>query len=382
MFGTKIRDIMNIIHILSSTQASRYLNTRYLYHEEAKKGHRVDIIKWTAKKKTEILVVNNNLKVHFLPGKKIPLFQSGTDSFIPHLTAYIKALSADVIHAHVLLKLTTFSSAVACMKIRIPLIVSIHGVITPGSYPLEVGQLLYYFTLGRAICNIASKVRCLTISDAMEMINFGCSPNKIAVIPNGVDVEKFKPYGEVMDELIFWGGRFIPAKGLKYLIKALYFIVKKNPTVKLMMAGDGPLFSRINDMVRHLRIEKNVIFKGWVSHNEMSHLINAASVYAIPSLGEGMPYMLLEAMACGKAVVGSDIHGINDIITHNVNGILVPPQNPKALADAIMLLMEDKKLRRKLGQNARRLIIEKYDWNIISEKMEKIYCDAINQNTK
>jgi glycosyltransferase involved in cell wall biosynthesis len=93
-------------------------------------------------------------------------------------------------------------------------------------------------------------------------------------------------------------------------------------------------------------------------------------------LKEGMPLALLEAMSCGKAVVGSDISGINDIITHMENGLLVPPRDPEAIANAILTLLADKKLRTRLGQNARQRMVNRYSWNLISDKIEKVYAEA------
>jgi len=88
---------------------------------------------------------------------------------------------------------------------------------------------------------------------------------------------------------------------------------------------------------------------------------------------EGMPYALLEAMACGRPVIASNIPGIKDVITNEENGILIPTRDPVALANAILRLMEDHSLRLRLGKNARQLMIENYDWRIIAEKMEKVY---------
>jgi glycosyltransferase involved in cell wall biosynthesis len=219
----------------------------------------------------------------------------------------------------------------------------------------------------------------LTHSDAKEIQRFGCPPEKIRIIPNGVDTEKFKPCERTIENSIFWGGRFVQEKGLEYLVNALSLVVKEVPRVKLVMAGDGPLFSKIYEMVKHNGLEKNVSFKGRVAHDELPAFIGASSVCVLPSLREGMPYALLEAMSCGKAVVGSDIPGINDVITHGINGILVPPKDSKALADAIIWLLEDKEFRMKMGQNARQLMIEKYSWRNIAEKIDEIYYEAINK---
>lgn len=299
--------------------------------------------------------------------------------FFIHFEDVIKQIKPDILHANNLPFLTSLQSVVIANKMQIPSVLHVHGVIGMRNKILDSAQYTFIRTVIRRAFHDATRVVCLTKSDALEVQKLGCPHEKIRIVPNGVDAEKFKPCEETVDNLIFWGGRFVPQKGLEHLIKALNLVAKEKPQVKLLLTGDGPLFSKIYCMAKNFGLEKNVIFKGRVARDELPALIGTASVCVLPSLKEGMPYALLEAMACGKAVVGSDISGINDVITHGVNGILVPPKNPKALADALIQLLEDKGLRRKLGWNARQLMVEKYSWQMIAEKIEKVYYEAINE---
>ena len=348
----------------------------------AKRGYEIDIVshvKSSDEKKLYARLKQKPIRFHLVEAISFSIPGLVADfPFFLSLETMIKKLQPDIIHINNLPFLTTVQSTQLAKKMGIASIVQVHGVIAKRNKLLDFAQYFYINTLGRSVFRDATFVICLTESDAKEIRDYGCPLEKIRIIPNGVDVEKFKSCEEVMDDLIFWGGRFVPEKGLTFLINAFHLVVVKKPEVKLMMAGDGPLFSRIYDIVRQLGIEKNVVLKGRVPHSELPYLISAASICVLPSLKEGMPYALLEAMACGKPVVGSDIPGINDVITHGENGILVPPKNPKALADAIMLLLEDENLRMKLGQNARRLMVEKYSWDTISEKIEKVYNEALN----
>jgi len=120
-------------------------------------------------------------------------------------------------------------------------------------------------------------------------------------------------------------------------------------------------------------LDKSIYILGPLSREEIAEILSKASVFSFPSLKEGMPLSVLEAMASAVPVVGSNIPGINDVIIHGENGILVPPRNPEALANAIMLLLEDRSLRRKLGQNARKVITEKYNWSKVINDLEKVY---------
>jgi len=345
-----------------------------------RKNHQGEIIGYIRdRKKKQLLLREKNIRFHFIDAfsLSIPNLVKEFPYFIS-LDKVVEEIQPDIIHINNLPFFTTYQSIRLAKKMGIPNIVHVHGVMGKSNKILNVAQIFYIYTFGRYIFRNATSVICLTNSDAKEIHRFGCPFEKIRIIPNGVDVEKFRPHEEVIDDLIFWGGRFVPQKGLEYMIRALDIVVKKKSSVKLMMTGDGPLFVKMYNLSRQLRLEKNTVFKGCVPYSEISRLIGNASIYVLPSLKEGMPYALLEAMACGKPVVGSDIPGINDVITHGENGILVPPRNPEALADAIMLLLEDKSLRRKLGQNARQLMVEKYSWNTISEKIEKVYKEALN----
>ncbi|MHA1833929.1 MAG: glycosyltransferase, partial [Candidatus Baldrarchaeia archaeon] len=106
-------------------------------------------------------------------------------------------------------------------------------------------------------------------------------------------------------------------------------------------------------------------------------VLGKATVFVFPSLREGLPLSVLEAMACGVPVVGSDIPGVNEVVKHEENGFLVPPKNSEALANVILTLLNDENLRRKVGRDARQLMTEKYNWNAIASKIEKVYHEAI-----
>ena len=370
---------MNISHVMPVVSPEKFFNTKYLYHEEAKRGHKVNFITWNPQQTYRILSVNERLKVYLLPGPNISFLRNIINPLIPDLGACIRASKVDVIHAHQLFKLTTLSSAIVSKKLDVPLIVTMHGVIAPEGFLLEGAQQIYYYTLGKMICKIASKIRCLTQRDALDMFRFGCPREKIVIIPNGIDTEKFKPENQGLPNTIFWGGRFVSGKGLEYLIKALKIIEKKHHNFRLIMAGDGYLFHKIHNLVDDYGLSKNVIFEGRVPHNEIPKFLNSASIYVLPSIREGMPYALLEAMACGRPVVASNIPGINDVITNGENGLLVPPCDPNALANAILRLIEDHALRRKLRRNARKLMVEKYSWDIIAGRTEKVYYEMAEE---
>lgn len=98
-----------------------------------------------------------------------------------------------------------------------------------------------------------------------------------------------------------------------------------------------------------------------------------ASVFVLPSLSEGLPRALLEAMSCGKPVVASDIPGVRSVVKHQSNGLLVPPANPQALAEAITVLLRNRDMREKFGRAARRVVLGRYNWEVLMKKLDVIY---------
>jgi glycosyltransferase involved in cell wall biosynthesis len=123
----------------------------------------------------------------------------------------------------------------------------------------------------------------------------------------------------------------------------------------------------------------DIYFLGRVPKNDLVYAYLSADIFVFPSLRKGLPLSVLEAMACGLPVVGFDVPGMNDVIVNGENGLLVPARDPKALANAVLALLNDEDLRRELGQKARKLVVEKYNWDTVISKIEKIYYEAIKE---
>lgn len=346
----------------------------------AKRGYNVEVVGYTRDRERIITSEDKSIQFNFVDAISIsiPNFVAEFPYFL-NFEKIIEQRQPDLIHINTLPFLTSIQSVRIAKKLGMPSILHVHGVIGIYNKILDFAQYAFIRTLLRTAFHDATLVICLTKNDAFEVQKFGCPYRKIRIIPNGVDVERFSPRRHLVNNLIFWGGRFIKQKGLEYLIRAMHIIVKTKPSIKLVMTGDGPLFPKISNMIKKFNLTKNVIFWGFVHREKLPSIISSCSICVLPSLKEGMPFMLLEAMACGRPVIGSDIPGINDVISHGENGILVPPKNSEALADAIMLLMENKELRNRLGRNARQFVIKNYSWDVITEKIEIVYNEAMQE---
>ena len=224
--------------------------------------------------------------------------------------------------------------------------------------------------LARIIEKIAYKNADLIITTTdKEFIStkYRLNEQKIKLILNFIDTEVFKPLStkKKSSRLIFIG-RFIKRKNILALIEAV-----KNLDAELVLIGKGVLKKKIEQKIKDEKIE-NIKPLGIIPNNRMPAELNKSQIFVIPSFFEGNPKVLLEAMACELAVIGADVKGIKEIITHKRNGYLCET-NSKSIRKAIIELTKNPKLAEKIGKNARKYILENCSLEKIIEKEVKIY---------
>ncbi|MBZ0273383.1 glycosyltransferase family 4 protein [bacterium] len=184
-------------------------------------------------------------------------------------------------------------------------------------------------------------------------------PERVHLIPNGVDTEAFAPNGAIRRDgkaTVVFVGRLEPQKNPLLLAAAL---APMRERVRLVVAGDGALRSRLADACAGAGIEADL--RGTVPHTELPALLASADVFVLPSRIEGHPKSLLEAMAAGLPCVGTRVAGIEDVLRDGETGLLVPPDDAAALCDAIERVLDDKELARTLGAAARKDVETRYD---------------------
>ncbi|MEO0144372.1 MAG: glycosyltransferase family 4 protein [candidate division WOR-3 bacterium] len=209
------------------------------------------------------------------------------------------------------------------------------------------------------------------------------------IIPNGVDVNRFKPDNEKIPWLlednskkILFVGRIEPRKGLKYLLLALNEVVKFISDVKLIVVGDGP-FKLLYEQYLNKNIEDKVIFVGKVGYNELPKYYVSCDIFVSPATEkESFGIVLLEAMASKIPVIASNIEGYKQVIQNEVNGILFENENYKDLASKIIMLLRNKNLANRLVENAYDIVIKKYSWEAVSKEIENYYYELIERFSK
>ncbi len=210
-------------------------------------------------------------------------------------------------------------------------------------------------------------------------------PGYYNIIPNGVDLEHFSPDVSPIDEFcdgklnILFVGRLEKRKGLNYLLEAYKQVKQEIPNSRLIVVGPGTrLRSKYEKRVRRSNLQ-DVVFVGYTSYDELPRYYKTADIYCSPATGrESFGIVLLEAMAVGKPVVASNIEGYANVITHGVDGLLVPPKDTGMLARALISLMADKSLRQQMGARG----IEKakeYSWEHIAHRVLSYYARLLNE---
>ena len=204
-----------------------------------------------------------------------------------------------------------------------------------------------------------------------ELKKAGVSSKRIVLIPNGVELDpsmRKTDYGLNDPVVVIFTGRLHPQKALDVLIRAFHQSINSRPDLewRLSIIGEGPLRTDLEKLSAQLGIAPNVKFWGSV-HNVSHHLVKA-DIFVLPSWAEGMSNAMLEAMAIGLPCVASSINANKDLIEHSKQGLLVTPGDPNDLASAIIRLVGDERLRRKLGTSSFQEIQAKYNLDTVARQ--------------
>ncbi len=217
-----------------------------------------------------------------------------------------------------------------------------------------------------------------------RLLELGIPEKKIAVVPNGIDIKKFKPRNKwpirkrlgisKEKKIILFVGWLIPRKGCGYLLKAMPFVIKQNKNIGLIIIGEGILEKNLKDLAGKLQIMDYVAFIGSKPPNEIPFWMNAADILVLPSLSEGRPNVVGEALASGLPVIATDVNGTPDFIDNNKNGFLVPAMDSLILAERINLLLKSTALKNRLVKNSRASLLKSnITWQSCANAYVKIY---------
>lgn len=209
------------------------------------------------------------------------------------------------------------------------------------------------------------------------------SNKPIFVFPTYTDIELFLEreshgYASGDEKLVLFVGMLIFLKGIHILIQAMEPVIRQIPDAKLLIIGRGGYKGRLKKLVSELGLEGEVEFLGHVSQAALSDYMRSCRVLVLPSLSEGLPRVLIEAMACGKPVIGTNVGGIPSLIRDGVNGFLVPPNSPEALAEKIIYLLLREGEAARMGAKGREFVAQTFS----TEKYVEGYAKILDESAR
>lgn len=231
-------------------------------------------------------------------------------------------------------------------------------------YFLAVQRPLFLFGMRRLRTIIAPS------KFMLETLRADVKAAKLLHIYNGIELSERSPVPH--NQTILFVGRLEAVKGIAAVVTAMKSITRSHPQARLLIVGDGSERAALEAQVKHDKL-KNVTFTGWVTSDKAAAFNQQATMMVIPSVWpENLPTVALEALGTGRAIVGSDVGGIPELIQHGSNGFVVRPDDQAPLAEAIMKILSDQKLADKMGAQSA-ILARNFDIKIFIDRLEKLY---------
>lgn len=288
----------------------------------------------------------------------------------------LRSWQVDLVHAHGT-RSALYARVASRYAGRIPCVYSIHGV----HYTHYSNKILkWLFIKGeRFLVNWTEKFICVCNADLEKCKEYKViDPNKAAVVYNGleffpaIDQQAIDDVRHEFginngDKFILHASRLHLQKGQSYLVEAVPKVMASSSNVKFVLVGDGELRDSLNNQAKALGLDEDkVLFAG--QRDDIQRLMQACDIFVLPSLWEGFPYVIIEAMAAGKPIVSTNVDGISEAIVNDISGILVEPGDSEAIAKAVIYLLSDDHKAKRYGQLARETFLERFT-------IDKMYAD-------
>lgn len=311
----------------------------------------------------------------------------GSITLMPSLTMTLlqvkRSFDFEIVHAHSVTP-DGFAGVIGGRLVGVPVVVSARGS-DIHSYPFR--NRLTKFTARFAITRCDHLV-CVSSALARQAHDLVSSHAATTVIYNGVDTDRFAPLGlkaEFRRQLglpesnvvLLSVGALASEKGIPELIEAFNVLSINRPGARLVVIGDGPLRAEIEELAVRLGCHERVALPGAVTDKEVAGYMQAADVLVHPSHAEGLPNVVLEAMACGLPVVASNVGGIPEVVVPDETGLLVPPQDAPALVRALEELLADNDLALAMGNAGRQRVMKRHCWKRNAREHLQLYREAI-----
>ena len=255
---------------------------------------------------------------------------------------------------------------------KLPYVVSLRGADVPGLDPEVERTHRRIRWLRQKILHSARAI--VANSSNLAELSARTDPFDVAVIPNGVDSDLFRPHAAATSSesetpfRILFAGRLREQKNLTLLLDELARLRREGVTAfRLDVAGDGPLGPAMHKRAEHLGLSENIVWHGWVTKPELGALYQTADCFVNPSLYEGLPNTVLEAMASGLPVIASRVAGNDTLVASRETGLLFDLEEPRQLGDALTTLLADRAAARQMGARGRARVVERFSWQVVAD---------------
>ncbi|PSF36133.1 glycosyltransferase [Aphanothece hegewaldii CCALA 016] len=300
------------------------------------------------------------------------------------LTESLKQLKPDIVHASLTLSPLDFRLPEICEELNLPLVATFHTPFDSKFRNIKAStqQLLAYQLYAPFLANYDQVIVFSHIQREL-LSRLGVSPERVSVIPNGVDVQKYAPsstrpkkYNFQAEHLFVYLGRIAPEKNIEALLKA-WKLANMSKDSQLLIVGDGPLAASLKPFYGE---EQGIQWLGVIADEQKRiEILQAADVFVLPSLVEGLSISLLEAMACGKACLATDA-GADGEVLENGAGVILSTQGVTTQLKTLLPLFRDHpELVNVLGQKARQRVLERYTLSGNITQLEKLYIEVLQK---
>lgn len=296
---------------------------------------------------------------------------------IRNIRQLIHARAIDIIHTHGY-KADLYGYLAARCEGR-PVVATCHNWLSGGA------ALKAYNFVDRQVLKRFDAIGAVSDAVAEKLVSLGVDRERIAVIPNGIDVDRFKiaapsTTGPRKEQVIGFVGRLDLQKGFAYLLRAVSSLRHHLPGLRLLIVGEGPDRGRIEGIIRQEGLSAIVTLAGQKA--DMASIYQSIDVLVLPSLNEGLPLTLLEAMAASRPVIATRVGAVPKVIIDGVTGLLVEPADESALASAISQLLSDPGLYSQLAQRARAYVERHYTAGAMADRYRELYAGVMRGRGK
>jgi glycosyltransferase involved in cell wall biosynthesis len=301
-------------------------------------------------------------------------------SIFKQLVDYFRLYHIDIVHTHKYKDniLGALSSVYRGIHWRVR---TLHGLPEP-FLGLQALKMNIYQIIDNSVNRfLIDRILAVSLDLRSQLIkHFGVK--KVAYIHNAIDLERIQVNGraaELRKELKLGGrefligtmGRLVPVKGLEFFLKAARIIRRQRPSVKFIIVGDGPLKEALQALAREYSLDRDVLFLG---HRDDSHdILDLMDLFVLPSFSEGIPMVLLEALAMARPVVATRVGGIPQVVEHGISGLLVEPWREDELAQSCIAVMDDYGFAQELGFAGRKHVEERFSARLMAENVAQLY---------